>query len=301
MRFINILSFSVLVALSCQVADAQYTQDSRPKLEWHAGWGTTAFFGDIGGTSRRGFNISGLNGTDLSTVNPAYIVGIRRNLSAKSAIRTNLLMTKIEGMDFNANDQWRRNRNLSFKSTIVEASVQMEYTLNNFLQNSEKKKIFESYVFGGVGLAYFNPKAAYNGEWLELRPLGTEGQALAEGTKLYKELAAVLPLGFGFRYAFKNSLMIFGELQYHQTSTDYLDDVSTSYYDYDQLKTERGDLAAELSYRGSDEYPTGGGRGNSDKNDNYTTLTIGISKKLGKTTKKAVDPGYDDIYQDEED
>ena len=119
-----------------------------------------------------------------------------------------------------------------------------------------------------------------------------------EGSKLYKKYAGVLPVGGGLRYCFKRSLMIYGELTYHQTTTDYIDDVSGFYYDYGELTKARGEIAGALSYRGTrDEYPDYLGRGNPDSNDGYITLSIGISKQLGRSNNASV-PEYENLYRD---
>ncbi len=300
MNFLKITSCFIVVMCCVTASSAQYYQQGRPELEWHAGWGTTAFFGDIGGTSRSGANISGLDGTDLSTVNPAYIVGLRKNFNPHVALRTSLLSSRVEGADYNAADPSRRIRNLSFNTSILEASVQLEYSLINFLKNSKKKSILEYYIFGGIGAVHFNPKTVYNNQWVELQPLGTEGQGLIEGTRLYNRVTGVFPVGGGLRFSLKHSVMIFGEVTYHQTTSDYLDDVSGFYYNYSALANERGEVAAALSYRGgAGEYPNNGGRGNPDSKDGYLTISLGISKALGKDNSGAT-PNYPDLYNDED-
>jgi len=300
MNFLKITSCFIVVMCSVASSNAQYYQQGRPELEWHAGWGTTSFFGDIGGTSRNGANMSSMIGTDLSTINPAYIIGLRKNFNSRFALRTSLLSSRVEGYDYNAADESRRERNLSFSTPILEASVQVEYSLINFLKNSKKKNILEYYIYGGVGMVHFNPKTVYNNQWVELQPLGTEGQGLIEGTRLYRRVAGVIPFGGGLRFSLKHRLMIFAELAYHQTTTDYLDDVSGFYYNYGALASERGEVAAALSYRGSsDEYPNAGGRGNPNSKDGFLALTLSISKALGNNNIGAV-PNYPDLYHDED-
>lgn len=274
----------ILFLLSAMSLDslAQFSHRAEPKYEFQAAFGTTAFFGDIGGRSRNGVNIGALGGTDLSLVQPAYLLGIKRNYKSRWALRSNLMFSKLEGMDLNAVESWRIERNLSFSTPIIELNSMVEYSVVNFLKRNRRGNILEYYVFGGVGATYFNPRTQYLGRWVNLRPLGTEGQGLIEGTSLYAPITMVFPVGGGLRFNYSRNVMIFGELTYHQTKSDYLDDVSGYYYDYGELSRERGELAANLSYRGKEEvYPAYTGRGNPRSDDGYLTLTLGISKRLG--------------------
>lgn len=254
------------------------------KYEWQAGWGSTIFYGDIGGTSRHGTNISFLPGTDLSTIKPAYSVGLKRNYKGNWAARINLLFSSLEGTDFNAADPSRRSRNLSFYTPIIETSLKAEYKIVNFLKKNNKGMALDYYVFAGLGGTYFNPKAEYNREWVALRKLGTEGQGLISGKDFYKPVTLVMPYGAGLRYNYGLNYFIFAELTVHQAFTDYLDDVSTNYYDYNALYQARGATAANLSFRSGDsEYPTNKGRGNPGSKDMYITFRLGVSRIIGKT------------------
>ena len=64
-----------------------------------------------------------------------------------------------------------------------------------------------------------------------LRPLGTEGQGSEAypGRKPYNNIAFCIPLGVGFKYNLNPSLNLGFEITYNFTTTDYLDDVSTTY------------------------------------------------------------------------
>ena len=66
--------------------------------------------------------------------------------------------------------------------------------------------------------------------------------------------------------------------------TDYLDDVSTVYPDYDDLESLRGEEAVQLSNRTLNEIAglTGKQRGNSTNNDKYLFLGISVMKYFGR-------------------
>ena len=110
---------------------------------------------------------------------------------------------------------------------------------------------FSPYVFAGVSVFNHNPRAFYNGQWIDLQPLGTEGQ----GTTAFPErdpygLTQVgVPMGGGVRIALTEKWTLGAEVKFTKTFTDYLDDVSTTYVAQDVLIAENGILAWNLSNR----------------------------------------------------
>ena len=81
----------------------------------------------------------------------------------------------------------------------------------------------------GVSIAYFffDPKA----EGVALRDLGTEGQNVGfNGRSRYLTSQFSLPFGFGFKYSLNKRLGVAVEWGIRKTFTDYVDDVSTTYY-----------------------------------------------------------------------
>lgn len=115
-----------------------------------------------------------------------------------------------------------------------------------------------------------NPTTNYNGNNLELQPLGTEGQGTALNRKNNYSLNQItVPLGVGVKINLKDRLAISLEYGIRKTFTDYIDDVSGNYVDPDQLRAQNGPLAAELSDRridSSEEY----NRGNANNKDWYS-------------------------------
>jgi hypothetical protein len=95
-----------------------------------------------------------------------------------------------------------------------------------------------------------------------------------------------VPLGLGAKYAINDKWNLAAEIGFRKTFTDYLDDVSTTWVDLDQLASANGELAAELSWRGdeinADATPPGPeiGRGDETNNDWYFISGITISYNL---------------------
>jgi len=114
-----------------------------------------------------------------------------------------------------------------------------------------------AYIFVGVGVTAFNPKAELNGEWIALQPLGTEGQGLAGRPDLYNRFTIAFPFGAGVKYRIDRQLAISFELSLRYTMSDYIDDVSTSYYIPSEIEAAYGTNAAVLSDRALNPTLTG--------------------------------------------
>ncbi len=172
------------------------------------------------------------------------------------------------------------NRNLSFKSIITEGSLCLEYDF--FSADNDHKLI--PYVFAGIGVYHYNPYTTYNSQKVYLQPLGTEGEGLTiyPDRKMYSLTNFEDPLGIGVKYKLSSNFLIGIEFNSRFLYTDYLDDVSKTYPDENELFKERGQLAVDVSFRGDElnpalTYPSGKLRGNSHHNDNYYTSVLTLT------------------------
>ncbi|MBC7935402.1 MAG: outer membrane beta-barrel protein [Rhizobacter sp.] len=235
-------------------------------------------------------NYSGdLQGKRLSFSNagPALGLGLSYNISQKLALRGAASYFKLSGSDASADvDKTDLSfRNLSFKSTVWEAQLALEYT---FLDLEERS--ISPYVFGGIAAFHFNPYAKdFAGNKVFLRSLGTEGQGLSTypDKALYKNNQFVIPFGGGFKFALNDRTQIGIELGLRKLFTDYLDDVSGTYADSAVLAAARGPQAAAFAFRGREvnataAYPLEGQiRGNPKNKDWYYSTGIKLSYNLG--------------------
>ena len=125
-----------------------------------------------------------------------------------------------------------------------------------------------------------NPKALYNGEWIELQPLGTEGQGTSlTSQKKYSLNQIVIPFGIGVKVNFSHHTSLCMEYGIRKTFTDYLDDVSGLYPNLDVLEAESGTLARVLSDKaktaeGINQSSYGLQRGNAVDKDWYTVFGL---------------------------
>jgi len=155
---------------------------------------------------------------------PAYGVLARVNLDSRWTVKGNFYRGKISGSD----QTGRTNslRNLHFESKITDIAATVEFNFYDYMTGSRKNTL-TPYIFGGIGMVIYNPTA----DGVTLRDIGTEGQQVGfEGRKPYGKVAFTIPFGIGFKYSINRRLSVTGEWGLRKAFTDYLDDVSTTYY-----------------------------------------------------------------------
>lgn len=224
------------------------------RYEWSFGIGASNFLGELGGANQIGTN--GFKDLELSLTRPAVSIGLRYKLTPAFSIHSHLTYGHVRGDDKLTEEFFRNNRNLNFKSDIYEFNVNFEAALLSQreggiyrLRGVRRTTSFEGslYGFAGIGVFRFNPKGQINGEWYELQPLGTEGQGISEAREKYRRTQICIPLGIGARYFFNRRWGVGFEFGIRKTFTDYIDDVSKTYYDKEAIRQKNGDIAAALS------------------------------------------------------
>jgi hypothetical protein len=228
---------------------------------------------------------------DLNSYNPFYNIkpagGIlyRYNVHSRLCFRGSLLYGNIGAADADASEALLKNRNLSFESTIYEIGGGLEFSYLPFQLGHDKYR-GTAYLLVGVSLFQMNPKTEYNGEMIELQPLGTEGQGSSlnqEGNYSLTQLS--VPLGVGVKFSIGKRSAIGFEYGIRKTFTDYIDDVgSNGYADISVLAEENGPLAATLSNRSLDGSRFGK-RGTASSKDWYSFFGLTLTMRLGKPNK----------------
>ncbi|SEP73798.1 type IX secretion system protein PorG [Neolewinella agarilytica] len=183
----------------------------------------------------------------LDRPNAAGGFGARYNFNHRLAAKLSFNYGKVEAYDSDSNNPFEQNRNLSFQSDIYDGTLQFEF---NFLPyyHGHKEYFFTPYAFAGVSVFRYNPKTETDdGDLVELRDLGTEGQLRGEE---YQVLSTALAYGIGFKWDLSYEISMDVNIGVRNASTDYLDDVSTVYPDFSDLSRSRGPVAAELYDRG---------------------------------------------------
>ena len=224
---------------------------------------------------------------EMETIHPAVGVFSRYNVSNKFAVKLHLYKGMISGDDANYEELMPvRDRNLSFQSDLYEAGLQGEFTFVSFGEYEEK--LAAPYIFTGVSLFYFNPQAEYEGHWVDLQPLGTEGQGMSnDAPAKYHRVQLSIPMGIGFNVRVAPKMNVGFEFGFRKTFTDHLDDVSGAYPDIELLEMTNP-MGAALSFRSPElvDYsmpnPQGELRGSPQTKDMYFFGGMTISLLLKK-------------------
>ncbi len=275
----------------------------RQRVEYCFGLGASNFLGDLGGRDQIGTNF--VQDFELKATRYAAEIGYRYQLGRDFYVKGNLSYIKVSGTDGLTKEPSRAARELNFKSNMVELSGQLEYKFIRQksghlykLRGVRGKRWFrfELYALAGVGALWYDPKGDRDGKWYRLAPLNTEGQGLPEGPKDYSQFTMVVPYGIGIRRNLGGgararhfgSWSISLELTMRKTFSDYIDDVSTSYYsdgDKDPIEIfNAGGEEALYFHDPSGIYNTSGygepqQRGDSSDKDAYMLGIISLNYK----------------------
>ncbi|MCH8331511.1 MAG: hypothetical protein IH946_09060, partial [Bacteroidetes bacterium] len=235
------------------------------------------------------------DGFDPSFLRPSTQVDFFYYLTPQISLRSGILMGGIYANDVKSQYYSHMARNLHFRSSIFELNTLVSYEL---LRNRFFSSLFSyrggfsisPYLFIGLGFFHFNPQAEFEDSWIDLHPLGTEGQYIGNGpysnelqpsTKVsYSLWQWSIPMGGGIKFHASNNLWFSFEAGLRKTFTDYLDDVSTVYPNMDDLEaTPNGQLAVSLSDRAitQDVQGEGAPRGNPDHKDYYFGFSLNVS------------------------
>lgn len=267
-RWNNIVLSIIFFIVSNANANAQY----EPNQE----------FGILGGT---GYYIGDLNNTHFNNIRASGGITFRKNFDRRFSFKSSALYTNVYADDANSSDDINKNRNLHFKSDVIELSGQVEF---NFLPYETGNALypFTPFVFTGVSLFNFNPRAeASDGQWYALQELGTEGQGTTAfpNRKKYALTQLSIPFGGGFKIGVSDDVNIIIEYGLRKTFTDYLDDVSTTYAG---LPSEFDNVTIELSDRSLDGPQQAGiARGDETNKDWYSFAGVTLSFRLKGNTK----------------
>ncbi len=268
MRFLSVL---LLLLSAGKQATAQTFFSNK---EWGVSAMATQYFGDL--NDHYGFK----------DIRPGFGGFFRLHITPYIAMRSSLLFTQVGYADRYNSNEYQRQRNLSFSSNIIEASVQAEFNFYRYV-TGESDSRFTPYLTGGVGAFYYKPTAEVNGERFDLRAQGTEGQNAGFTDRRYGRFNVCFPIGIGIKYWLRPGFNLGIEIADRLTLTDYLDDVSRTYVGADLFPTDPlvPNPGAVLQDRSLEVNPTALGRagkqrGNDQTYDQYLMLGIHLSIQL---------------------
>ena len=219
---------------------------------------------EFGFFSGAGYYIGDLNKSHFSQQDLCFGLVYKSDYpNERMSLRFHLMFNKLKANDSKSGIESQIYRNLEFKSEVIEFGPIIEIDFFNFHpgQNRTDQPYFGSpYFFAGINYMRMNPKGKLDGEWVELQPLGTEGQGTIlrnnnnEIVKKYSKNQIVIPFGLGLKMNITHHLSFSLEYGMRKTFTDYFDDVSGLYPDLIAL-AEESLQAAQMSDRSG--YPQG--------------------------------------------
>lgn len=152
---------------------------------------------------------------DLKEINTVFGANFKYQKWRDLAITANINVGKISGDD--ANSERLMNRGLTFQSTLLEGTLQLEYHPfgrgGRYTRIGDFFKSISPFVFGGVGYAFTNPEVTG-------LPAGSTDLDNTITSRL------VVPFGLGVQYTFNEFIYLGLEATSRYVPDDYLDGVS---------------------------------------------------------------------------
>jgi len=247
--------------------------------------GVTNFLGDIGGGDlARGFLMNMQMKETRWAIGPA----VSYRFHPLFGVEGNINYFRLGGEDADCENYARLGRNLSFRNDAWDFNAKLMWypqilSISDVGYRGVYELDYHTYFFVGLGGVLSTPKAEYNGDWVKLRKLMTEGEK-------YSPFSLIVPIGGGLFFTYKRYHRIGFELSWNLTMTDYLDDISKYYVDPSVMGSNP--LAPSLANRydagiygipGAEQYGPGSPRGYSERklnNDNYILMTFSYYRQF---------------------
>jgi hypothetical protein len=230
---------------------------------------------------------------DPAGFKPAAGIFFKRSINNHWSHQLGLSYGTITGSDADSNDPFQLYRNLSFRSRILEGSWVWEFNFFEY-QTANPISTWTPYLLAGLAVYRFNPKALLGDDWIELQPLGTEGQGIAGyNRKRYRRIQISIPFGGGIKLRLSQRFGLALEAGARRTFTDYLDDISTTYPKKDLLLSSSGPLAVLFSDRSPDRLNDNNNdrqRGDAAHKDWYLFAGVKLSYTLSKKYNDSCKP-----------
>jgi hypothetical protein len=258
-KFLHILAFALLLPVAAMGQRSQ---------ELTFGWGGTVLLSDIGAA---GASLPQRSNWDIDY-----------RIQAHPHYAFHLSYGEGELYASDAQSAWkeRQQRNITVQTPYRTLSARIE--VDYFEQRIPSFDFQHSpYLFAGWGLMAFEPQGYYQGDWINLQPLGTEGQGSSASPEgLYGTRARILPFGLGWRAQLNALWVVKTEATWVLTTTDYLDDTHGVYADPARIQESHGDAAVIFADPSGLRLPVGMARGNAQTQDAYFTLNVGLGIHL---------------------
>ncbi|MEO5908335.1 MAG: DUF6089 family protein [Ginsengibacter sp.] len=265
-KFTSLLIFTLAFVLHSHAQMNEYSQEG----EFGITAGMAHYFGDLN------------NRNQINRPKIALGAFVRKQFGNYTSVRLSAHYALLGYSDIYSNNQYQIRRNLSFNTNIFEIALQGDFNFFKFIP-TDPAHSFTPYATLGFGFFSYDPYAFYGNKKVYLRPLKTEGEGFYKGRKSYGSMAMCFPIGFGFKYAINDKVNLSFEVTHRFTTTDYIDDVSTTYIGVDKFPSPSGgkSLASIMQDRsvevGIPIGIEGRQRGFSKQKDQYIIAEFGVS------------------------
>lgn len=128
----------------------------------------------------------------------------------------------------------RPERGLSFHTKVHDIAFIAEFNFFDYFTGSKRNRL-SPYIFGGISVLMFNPKANDDTELCNLLT-DTDSDDMIDGlttsTAKYRKTAASIPFGIGVKYSVSRKIGVALAWRWHYAFTDWLDDCHNYYPRY---------------------------------------------------------------------
>ncbi|ANQ50174.2 hypothetical protein MY04_2806 [Flammeovirga sp. MY04] len=293
-----ITSIITLVVTFSVSAQNKVNKNFAPSTDKHwaltifGGWGN--YFGDLT-PSRSPFS------TQWNMKGGSFGTALEKRLTHRFSVRAEASWTRINGDDAQTAEigSFEYNRNLHFRNDLFQLSGLVQIDILPHTGHFSQRRLVSPYVVTGATLLFHTPEGMttmqYGNTWVDLRPLGTEGQGKQNTRPLYGTSALAIPFGIGANFKINERLDLGVEWMARFTSTDYLDDVSRSYvgdvhFGNNQVAAAMADrsresiavLTGQPRVVPDQRFSPGDKRGSNNTNDGYSTVSFRLKYILSK-------------------
>ena len=266
-----------ILLLLCSTAFVSKGQVYYRNIEFGFNGGGSNYFGDL--NQQYGFEYFRQSGGAF----------VRYNFSKYIALRIAGNYAHIGYADSYTNNYFQQQRNLSFKSDVYEGSLMADFHFFKY-DIGDFEHRYTPYISLGIGVFRHDPYAEIDDTKVSLRSLGTEGQSYEQyADRRYGTTAVSFPIGAGIKFWLAKGMTVGFEITNRFTTTDYIDDVSTTYVGANLFPNNNGSpyptFASQLQDRSPEVSATpigieGRQRGISSTKDQFLTAHFFLSFRL---------------------
>ena len=189
-------------------------------VEFGGSVGLSYYMGDI--NPRKPFNESQLG----------WGVLVRYYNDTRWAFRFAYSNLQLNGSDKSSG--YRPERGLSFNTKVHDVALLAEFNFFDYFTGSKRNGL-SPYIFGGISVFHFNPKADDGTELCDIMTdVNSDSSMPADSTlkAKYGKYAASIPFGVGVKYSVSNRLGLALEWRWNLALTDWIDDCHAYYPQY---------------------------------------------------------------------